>query len=377
MLIFEKSGVRSRNPEGDGYYSGFWSIKFHLRKGKLVGGRLHKSCILLATGFWLLAPSSKAQTVTLSAVGDILLDRGVAKQIQAHGTDYPFQLVAPQLQAADIAFGNLECPIAERGQKVVKPFVFKAPPGFAPCLNAGGFDILSCANNHTLDCGRVGLQETMAALRQRNIQWCGAGETRNLAEKPAVLQVRGLKVAFVGFCEFVPEGVFLNDEKPSIALADENRVRAALQKARTQADILVASFHWGIEYQNRPSVRQKLLARVAAQAGADLVLGHHPHVLQGLEVLRGPQNRRCVVAYSLGNFLFDAPSRFVADTRDTTILQCALDKTGVRSVQFVPVQIENYRPKIAKGQAATNLLAQLSKLCAELGTTLKKGAVAW
>ena len=125
----------------------------------------------------------------------------------------------------------------------------------------------------------------MATLRGQNIKWCGAGASRALAEAPTIFTVRGLRVGFVGFCEFVPEGVFLNDDKPSIALTDDNRVRAALQKARGQCDVLVASFHWGIEYQNRPSKRQKQLARLAAQAGADLVLGHHPHVLQGVEIL--------------------------------------------------------------------------------------------
>ncbi len=315
--------------------------------------------------------------ITLTAVGDVLLDRGVAKQIRAEGTDYPLQHSASLLKKADITFGNLECPLAKIGRKVPKPFSFKADPSFAPCLKSAGFDILSLSNNHTLDCGRIGLQETMTTLRGQNIQWCGAGENRARAETATVIKVRGLRVGFIGFCEFVPEGVFLNEAKPSIALTDDNRVRAALQKARGQCDVLVASFHWGIEYLNRPGKRQKHLARLAAGAGADLVLGHHPHVLQGIEVLAAPNKRRCVVAYSLGNFLFDAPERFVKATGDSMILQVEFDKSGVRQLQIVPMKIEKARPRLANTNETKSALQTLKKLCAELGTKLENGRVSW
>jgi poly-gamma-glutamate synthesis protein (capsule biosynthesis protein) len=322
-----------------------------------------------------LCSSVAFSDVTLSAVGDVLLDRGVAKQIRASSTNYPFQFAAPLLKNADITFGNLECPLAERGQKVPKQVSFKADPAFAPCLNAAGFDILSIANNHTLDCGRTGLQETMAKLRARNIKWCGAGHDRSQAETVTILNVRGLRVGFIGFCEFVPEGVFLNGDKPCIALADDDRVRAALQKARGRCDVLVASFHWGIEYSDRPSERQKHLARLAAQAGADLVLGHHPHVLQGVEVLPGKHGRRCIVAYSLGNFLFDVPEHVVKATADTVVFNCTLDKRGVRTVQLVPMKIEKARPRAVSATEAKGALQTLKKLCAELGTKLEKGRV--
>jgi poly-gamma-glutamate synthesis protein (capsule biosynthesis protein) len=314
-------------------------------------------------------------SVTLSAVGDVLLDRGVAKQIREKGTNYPFQLVAPLMKKADITFGNLECPFARHGQKVPKPFSFKADPAFAPCLNAAGFDILSLSNNHTLDCGRIGLQETMQTLRARNIRWCGAGENRKQAEEATILTVRDVRVGFLAFCEFVPEGVFLNDDKPSIALTDDNRVRQSLVAARKQCDVLVASFHWGIEYLNRPGTRQKQLASLAAGAGADLVLGHHPHVLQVLEILPAPNKRRCVVAYSLGNFLFDAPQKFVKATTDSVVLQVTLNKSGVRSVQMVPVKIEKTRPRLAQASETKSALQTLKKLCDELGTKLKNGRV--
>ena len=352
MLKREKSGVRIQKSEGASLIC-FW--------------------LLLASVFFF--PASCRADVTLSAVGDVLLDRGVAKQIREKGTNYPFQLVAPLLQKSDITFGNLECPLAKRGQKAPKPFSFKADPAFAPCLNAAGFDILSLSNNHTLDCGRIGLQETLQTLQSRSIRWCGAGQNRKQAEEATIIIERGVRVGFLAFCEFVPEGVFLNDDKPSIALTDDNRVRQSLLAARKQCDVLVASFHWGVEYLNRPGARQKQLARLAAGAGADLVLGHHPHVLQGIEVLPAPNRRRCVVAYSLGNFLFDAPQRFVAATADSVVLQVGLNKSGVQSVQMVPVKIEKARPRPAKTDEAKGTWQKLKKLCAELGTKLQNGRV--
>jgi poly-gamma-glutamate capsule biosynthesis protein CapA/YwtB (metallophosphatase superfamily) len=324
---------------------------------------------------YLCSSVAHSQSVSLQAVGDILLDRGVAQQMRKQGIHYPFQFVASTLNSSDLTFANLECPIAVRGRKVPKPFVFKAAPEFAPCLNRAGFDILSLSNNHTLDCGRLGLQETMATLRERKIQWCGAGENRAASERATLFSVRGVKIGFLAFCEFVPEGVFLNDEKPSIALADEVRVRRALQAAREVCDVLVVSFHWGIEYQNRPSARQKFLAREAARSGADLVLGHHPHVWQGLQILRGAKGRRTLVAYSLGNFVFDAPRQWTKATQDTAILHLTLDKNGVRRAQILPMKIENARPRPMREAEAKRFFSQMQKLSGELGTKMNKGQV--
>jgi poly-gamma-glutamate synthesis protein (capsule biosynthesis protein) len=242
------------------------------------------------------APSRSAPTVTLAAVGDILLDREVGDEIARRGSRYPFERVAELLSAADLTFGNLECPLAERGTRVVKRYSFRAHPKTAECLALAGFDLLSLANNHTMDCGRTGLVETMETLHRRGLRWCGAGETRAHAEAATVLAVKGLKVAFVGFCEFLPEGSFLRDDRPTIAFASEAGVRPAVTAARAQAHVVVASFHWGVEYDSRPHPRQVRLARAAVEAGADLVLGHHPHVLQGIEIVTRPVPPKAAVA---------------------------------------------------------------------------------
>jgi poly-gamma-glutamate synthesis protein (capsule biosynthesis protein) len=313
--------------------------------------------------------------VTLTAVGDLLLDRGVGEKIQRWGFDYPFAPVAGALRAADITFGNLECPLSVRGTKVIKRYCFKARPDTVECLLKGGFDLLSLANNHTMDCGRTGLVETMQTLEHQGIHWCGAGQTRREAETATVLTVRGLKIAFVGFCEFLPEGSFLRDDRPTIAFASEERVRRSVAAARAAADVVVASFHWGIEYDSRPDWRQKALARAAVAAGADLVLGHHPHVLQGLEVIPRPSRpgrAPALIAYSLGNFLFD---RRTGPTLQSVILRCSLTSRGVVGAQIAPIQLDGMRPCPATALQSRTILARLALLSAERSTTLTGGRI--
>lgn len=324
--------------------------------------------------------AANATEITLSAVGDILLDRGVAQQIERHGLHYPFSHAAPLLKNADIAFGNLECPIASEGTKIVKRFVFKAKPEYSQALRDAGFDMLSLANNHTLDCGRTGLLETMQNLQRHNIRWTGAGRNRSEAEASTILHVRGLRVAFVGFCQFLPEGVFTNDAKPSIAFASSENVRRVVSATRKQSDVVVASFHWGTEYANRPRALQTELAHAAARSGADLVLGHHPHVLQGLQtiVTRDASTRkvrRTLVAYSLGNFVFDPARERGAAPTETIVLRCRLGKRGIVSAQAVPMKIDNTRPRPATAAEAKAILARLAMLSRELGARVSNGQI--
>ncbi|MBV9470883.1 MAG: CapA family protein [Abitibacteriaceae bacterium] len=317
-------------------------------------------------------------TLSLDAVGDILLDRGVAAQIQQYGMGYPFQQTRSLLSAADIAFGNLECPLATHGVKVHKKFCFKPDPATVKCLTGAGMDVLSLANNHSMDCGRIGLDETMATLRANGLHWCGAGENLAGAEQPTVLNIKGVKVAFVGFCQFLPEGSFLRDDAPTIAFASEEAVRRAVSVARQQADVVIASFHWGEEYYSLPHENQVQLAHAAVAAGADLVLGHHPHVFQALEVVKhqvGGHPRRALIAYSLGNFVFDAPRAWDSHTAETFILHCTLNRNGLVAAQAWPIYIGKCCPRPATGAQAQAILARLTELSRARHTMLRAGQV--
>ena len=319
----------------------------------------------------LVSPAVQAQSVTIAASGDILLDRGVATQVKEHGYGYPLAHVQSTLKSADIAFANLECPLSATGIPVNKQFVFKANPKMAACLVDGGLSIMSCANNHSMDCGRTGIVETMDTLKSHGIKWCGAGATLADALTPTIISVRGVRVAFVGFCDFLPEGVFLRDDRPTLAMATDANVRQAVTAARKEADIVVASFHWGVEFTNRPTDHQRHLAHVAAECGADLVFGHHPHVTQGLEVVH-TNGRTCLIDYSLGNFVFDQHLGYNKDPESTIILKVIVNRYGLQSASIVPITIHLCAPSIAKGSDGDVISRRLTALSAELGTIVTK-----
>lgn len=310
--------------------------------------------------------------VSIVAVGDILLDRGVRRHIERKGPHYPYKHVAPLLRQADVAFGNLECPITASGRPAPKPFSFRATPELAAGSSDAGFDVLSLANNHTLDCGRTGLTDTMTFLAKQGIHACGAGKTGAEAARATVIVRRGLRLAFLGFCDVVQDASFPRDDIPGISVASVGRIRQATAEARAMADLVVVSCHWGQEYSPRPSHRQRELARAAASAGADLVLGHHPHVVQGLEWLPGPGGRRALVAYSLGNFVFDTER---TDASRTMILVATLNRQGVIGATVRPYVLQACAPVPARPADRQAIMQRIAELSRELGTRVERGHV--
>jgi poly-gamma-glutamate capsule biosynthesis protein CapA/YwtB (metallophosphatase superfamily) len=307
--------------------------------------------------------------VTLVAVGDIMLARGVGRKIERYGTAYPFALVEDIISRADIAFGNLECPVTKNCERAAKRFSFRAAPHAVSALTEAGFDVLSLANNHSTDCGAAGLLETMRNLEAAGIKSTGAGRTQAEAAEPTFIEVKGIKIAFVGFSEFIPEASSFDEENASIAFASEENVRRAVAAARERADVVVASFHWGVEYASRPRERELELARVATEAGACLVIGHHTHVLQGMQTITTEDSngtRRALIAYSLGNFVFDSPGGFDKRATESVILRCTLNRRGVVAYEALPVRLEGARPHPAKLLEAEEISARLDRLSTEL-----------
>ena len=327
----------------------------------------------------LLSVEARAQeaTVELVAVGDILLDRGVAKRIGREGAGRVFADVKEELAAADVAFGNLENPLALRCRRAAKKISFRAWPASADALAGAGFDLVSLANNHTLDCGRSGLLETVDHLRARGLRWVGAGQTPEAAEAPVVLTVKGIKIAFVAFTDVEPLAGPRRDIWDGVARASASALRRAVAAAREGADAVVVSLHWGVEYASRPSARQRELAQAAVEAGADLVLGHHTHTLQGLEAFASGRKRRALVAYSLGNFVFDSPPSLGRRVVESVVLRCRFGKDGLLSAEVRPVVLDKYLPRLASPAEGRDILSRLTDLSAELGTDLAGGRVAF
>jgi poly-gamma-glutamate capsule biosynthesis protein CapA/YwtB (metallophosphatase superfamily) len=312
--------------------------------------------------------------IVLLAAGDLMLDRGVAAQQARHGADHPLREVRGLLGQADLALANLEGPITATQPCVHKEHSFRFAPSSAELLRRSGLRLLSLANNHVLDCGRPGLVDTLRALEAAGLQGFGAGLDTARALAPLRVEVRGVRLALVGFTRFLPEALVLRDEAPGIAFATPAAIRSSVAAARAGADVVVVSFHWGHERSTRPDEHQHELARIALEAGADLVLGHHPHVLQGLQLFppaapgRGPR----LVAYSLGNFVFD--QRYEAG-QQSLLLRCELDRRGMRGARLLPLRLEAGQPRLAVGADRAATLARLAELSAELGTRLGEDAV--
>ena len=304
--------------------------------------------------------------------GDILLAGKVGREIAVHGPAAPFAKVASLLHGADLAVGNLECSLSTRGEaRKDKTFTFRGRPEAAAALRAAGFDVVTLANNHSCDYGPEALADTLAACRACAVRPVGAGATANEARRPAV--VRGgqppLTVAILAFSNMLPKQFYAGVDRAGTNPASVEAVARDVAAARAEAEVVVVLFHWGTERSDTPSRNQRRLAYAAADAGADLVVGHHPHVLQGIEV-RG----NCIIAYSLGNFLF--PSRSIS-TRQTMILSYTPEGRGKAKVQVIPCVIEGFRPRPATMKERGPMLARMRELCSRLGTTLAEdGALA-
>ena len=245
------------------------------------------------------------------------------------------------IRSADLAFCNLECPLSTTGQSLATPIVFKADPANLKCVTDAGFDIVSNANNHALDCGRRGLVETLRVLDDAGIAHSGAGTNLEVAESATILEVKGLRIAFLARNMLFPEAIWYREDSPTIAGLDESRIEDQIREAKSSADVVIVSVHWGIEYRKTPEDSQIALGRKMIDAGADLVIGHHPHCTQPVERYHGG-----VIAYSLGNFLFDSVNPVCTETM---ILKCRLSKSGVSELEIVPARVIKWRPELQKG----------------------------
>src|SRR5690606_1761556 len=214
------------------------------------------------------------------------------------------------LKNADLTIGNLETPLTDRGSPMVeKTYLFRNPPDkVAPALKSAGFDIVTLANNHILDYGVEGLRDTIRSLQDVGIAHVGAGMNLQEARRPVVLTLPdGQTVGFLGYSNTFPEEFWATPSSPGTAFGHVKHVQSDVQAlVERNIDIIVVSFHWGRERQPRLRAYQPLLAHAAIDAGADLVLGHHPHILQGVE-----RYKNGLVLYSLGNYTFSTFSNSV------------------------------------------------------------------
>lgn len=284
-----------------------------------------------------------------------------------------FAQVKPVVDGADLFVVNLECPFTDRGEKIEKNFNFRARPELVNVLLAGGVGAVSLANNHMMDYGPVGLEDTLATLDQAKIPHFGAG--RNLAEarKPAIVERGGVKIAFLGYFflgdhNIEPPEVIATDNTPGVAGhhddvdAMEKMLREDVALARSQADLVIPFFHWGKEGEHLPQPYQSRLVRAAFEAGAAMVLGSHPHVLQGMELVDGKP-----VLYSMGNFVFGG--NWNPRDKESALVRFRLTPGGFQSADVIPIQTDRYpdvpvQPFPLQGDDAEKVLWHLNQYSA-------------
>ena len=299
---------------------------------------MKKLSILLSILSVLLASCLPARgTVTLALLGDLMVGRGV------HPGPASLSYLAPQLKAANLSLANLESPLAPAGAMVAPTdagYNLCAASTRAGLLPAWGLDMLSLANNHRFDCGPAGTTATAQALTALGLAPVGPGP------QPVYREINGLKLAFLAFDDI-------------LAPIDMNTAVRAIQSARSGGALVVISVHWGLEYQQGATDRQKTLARQFAEAGAALVVGTHPHVLQPAAWIPTTQGKTLVL-YSLGNALFDQAG--LPDTRQSALVLATLDSHGVQSVQVTPFVIDplNSRLLLPDPQVAARIRLSLA-----------------
>ena len=280
--------------------------------------------LLLSSALLAASPMAHASSgdASLIFVGDIMVAETPGELI-ARGED-PFQPFAALLSSHDVRIGNLECVVATTGTAEEKPYTFRADPRTLPVLQRH-FDAVSLANNHSGDFGKAAFAEQLALMDTAGLPYFGGGRDATAAHAPWIVERNGVRIALLGYVEFKPRSFEADASRPGVAWSgeDDDVIEDIIAARRVhRADIVIPFMHWGWEDEPDPSPRLRAFARRMIDAGADMVVGGHPHVTQGAEYYRGKP-----IIYSLGNFLFNG-----FDTPATTtgwVLSARVDRTGV------------------------------------------------
>jgi poly-gamma-glutamate synthesis protein (capsule biosynthesis protein) len=355
--------------------------------------------------------------VTFVAAGDVIPHQPVVESAKAHktadnhdGWDALFAATADLFQSADYGFVNLETPVAPAHSRGSKPFLFDAPIALPEALKASGVKVVSFANNHVMDQGWAGFAETRQHLTEIGLQFAGTSDTAQTAWQPIFVEKNGLKIGILGMTRWLngnrnpdkddqPHVNFFPypNESPNAPGADEAQVIEAVKAARAQCDFLVLSIHWGIEYAPAPRPEDVELAHKLMDAGASVLVGHHPHVLQPVETYQTADNRNTVIFYSLGNFLSNQSRTYIdglmpdkdGEPRQSLMVRFAAvqkdygpagKRVELGSVGIWPAWEENNRNAIQRGKEKEPFIhpALLDRLVAPLSAQVdaleKKGA---
>lgn len=287
-------------------------------------------------------PLEKPSEYTIIATGDVIPARSVnARMIRLNNFNYPFEKTVNTLKSADAVFVNLESPLIPNCQITDEGMKFCGDPRDVKGLVYGGVTVASIANNHMGNYGLNGINSTVNLLKANKIAVTGHGQ-------PAIIAIRDKKFSFLGYNSI---GV----KEPGIAWAEILEIQSDIQNLKKQVNFVVVAFHWGLEYTAVPNSQQRELAHTAIDVGADLIIGNHPHWVQGVEQYKGKY-----ITYSHGNFIFD--QMWSEETREGVLGKYTFNNKGLINVAFVPIIIDNYsQPRFATETEANKILTRMKQ----------------
>jgi len=303
--------------------------------GYIMWNQSNKIDYVAATPMPTPTPSPESDQISMILVGDIMLSRQVGEKIAASGDwRYPFLRIKDFLESADLAVANIENPISNRGIRVGSIYSFRADPRTLAGLKYAGIDIVSLANNHIWDYGREAFLDTMSNLKNEGIEYIGAGYDFDEAHRGIIKIIKGTRITFLAYTDLLSKQLNATAAVPGVAIYDRDQMIVDITAAKAKSDIVIVSFHGGTEYETHHSVTQEQIYTTAIDAGADLVVGHHPHVIQ--EVLK---HKNGWIAYSLGNFIFD--QSFSAETMEGIALKVIVNEKKISKVESIPIGISS------------------------------------
>ncbi len=299
-------------------------------------------------------------TIRIMIAGDVNLgnhpvciEHGVKTKQIKYGTSFPFQKIRNCLERADLRIGNCEVVLSEKGmdRNSLKSVEFRSYPDAVRGLEYARFDIMALGTNHALNHGEEAFRESVKVMEERGIKCAGIKNEENGCI-PVKVNIKGVSVGVLAY-SFRPEKYFKG--VPCYAQGDKDIICEEIERLKKECGTVILSLHWGDEFIQRPSLEQIENARAFADAGADIVFGHHPHVLQGVEKYKG-----ACIAYSLGNFICDM---WQAERRETVIIDAVAGNDGLKEFSLIPVKInESFQPEVLRGEEADKLLRKTEEL---------------
>lgn len=311
----------------------------------------------------------KRPDIRVTVIGDTMLDASARPVLQQQGYDYAFAGSHHLYAESEIVLANLEGPLTSRGKKAEKRYTFRSPSEkVAAALKTAGVNAVTLANNHMLDYGEEGLADTMQALDRAGIGHFGAGMDLPEARAPYIATVGGVRIGMLGYSLTFPEEFWATESRAGTAFGRRQAIMEDVAELKKRVDLVLVSFHWGQEGKTVLRPYQEELAHSAIDAGADAVIGHHPHIAQAVEKYRGK-----AIIYSLGNFVFGSYSNRV---QYGLIGEFTIHNNKISALRVTPVDVNNFRiqfrPVALSGAALEGAVKQLQSLSSLRHTELER-----